>query len=67
MQEALESVLKGRTSLTIAHRLSTVLHADRILVFEKGAFVEEGTHETLLEKGGIYAELARTQLQRDEA
>lgn len=67
VQEALESVLKGRTSLTIAHRLSTVLHADRILVFDKGAFVEEGTHESLLEKGGIYAELARTQLQRDEA
>ncbi len=63
VQKALEDVLKGRTSLIIAHRLSTVVTADRILVFDQGRFVEEGTHEELLSKGGIYAELARTQLQ----
>ncbi|GJL98930.1 MAG: ABC transporter [Methyloligella sp.] len=65
VQQALEEVLKGRTSLIIAHRLSTVVTADRILVFDQGRFVEEGTHNELLSKGGIYAELARTQLQRD--
>lgn len=63
VQKALEAILKGRTSLIIAHRLSTVITADRILVFDQGRFVEEGTHEELLSKGGIYAELARTQLQ----
>lgn len=66
VQLALEEVLKGRTSLIIAHRLSTVVNADRILVFDKGRFVEEGTHGSLLNKGGIYAELARTQLQSDK-
>jgi len=65
VQLALEDVLKGRTSLIIAHRLSTVVTADRILVFDQGRFVEEGTHDVLLSKGGIYADLARTQLQRD--
>ncbi len=65
VQLALEDVLKGKTSLIIAHRLSTVMNADRILVFDHGRFVEQGTHQQLISKGGLYAELARTQLQPD--
>jgi len=57
MQEALARVAKGRTTLVIAHRLSTVRDADRILVFRRGELVEEGTHEELLQKGGYYARL----------
>jgi ATP-binding cassette subfamily B protein len=66
VQQALLEIMKGRTSLIIAHRLSTVKDADRILVFDKGRFVEEGRHADLLEKGGLYAELQRTQLDHDE-
>jgi len=57
MQEALRRVSRGRTTLVIAHRLSTVRDADRILVFRRGELVEEGTHEELLQKGGYYARL----------
>jgi ATP-binding cassette subfamily B protein len=57
VQEALRVALKGRTSIVIAHRLSTVMEADQILVLEKGLIVERGTHEKLISKGGLYSEL----------
>jgi ATP-binding cassette subfamily B protein len=57
VQEALRVALKGRTSIVIAHRLSTVMEADQILVLEKGLIVERGTHEDLISKGGLYSEL----------
>jgi ATP-binding cassette subfamily B protein len=61
VQEALDRLMEGRTTLVIAHRLATVRSADRILVMDKGQIVEEGTHETLLDRGGLYARLARLQ------
>jgi ATP-binding cassette, subfamily B, bacterial len=61
VQLALESVLPGRTSLTIAHRLATVLQADRILVLEHGRVVEQGSHAALIAQGGLYARLAKLQ------
>lgn len=57
MQRALEALLKGRTALIIAHRLSTIQSADRILTFHQGSLVENGTHDELLARGGIYARL----------
>lgn len=63
IQYALDRALTGRTSIVIAHRLSTVREADRILVVDHGRIVEEGRHDTLLAKGGLYAELYRTQFQ----
>ena len=62
LQEALERVLRTRTSLVIAHRLSTVRNADRIIVMERGRIVEDGNHYTLLEQNGYYARLHRHQL-----
>jgi ABC-type multidrug transport system fused ATPase/permease subunit len=61
VQEALETLLEGRTSLVVAHRLSTVRDADRILVFHRGELREEGTHEELLAHGGLYARLVEVQ------
>ncbi|MFZ4711362.1 MAG: ABC transporter transmembrane domain-containing protein [Zwartia sp.] len=61
VQMALDGVLPGRTSLTIAHRLSTVMRADHIIVLEDGAVIEQGTHEALLSQGGLYARLAKLQ------
>ena len=61
VQLALESVLPGRTSLTIAHRLATVLQADCILVLEHGRVVEQGSHAALIAQGGLYARLAKLQ------
>ena len=61
VQRALDAALSGRTSLVIAHRLSTVRHADQILVVEAGRIVQSGTHEELLASGGLYADLYRTQ------
>jgi ATP-binding cassette subfamily B protein len=61
VQRALATALRGRTSLVIAHRLSTVRAADQILVVDGGRIVEHGRHEELLESGGLYAELYRTQ------
>lgn len=61
VQAALEQVMAGRTSIVIAHRLATVLKADRILVFDSGRIVEEGTHASLVAAGGLYARLARLQ------
>ncbi len=61
VQMALDVVLPGRTSLTIAHRLSTVMQADHILVLEDGQVVEQGKHAELIAKGGLYARLAKLQ------
>ena len=61
VQLALDAVLPGRTSWTIAHRLSTVMRADQIIVLEDGAVIEQGTHEALLMQGGLYARLAKLQ------
>ncbi|MBB6483891.1 ATP-binding cassette subfamily B protein [Rhizobium lusitanum] len=61
VQKALESLMEARTTLVIAHRLATVLKADRILVLDQGRIVEEGTHQSLIRHGGIYAKLARLQ------
>ncbi len=67
IQQALERVMEGRTSLVIAHRLSTVLSADRIVVIDNGKVVETGTHPQLLERDGLYAELYRTQFADEPA
>ncbi|WP_273757144.1 ABC transporter transmembrane domain-containing protein [Bartonella sp. MM73XJBT] len=61
VQEALEGLMQNRTTLVIAHRLATILKADRILVMDKGALVEEGTHAELVAKNGVYAYLAKLQ------
>ena len=61
VQRALDTALEGRTSLVIAHRLSTVRNADQILVVDDGSIVERGTHEELLAPGGVYADLYHTQ------
>ncbi len=61
VQEALDRLMEGRTTLVIAHRLATVRSADRILVMDKGRIVEEGNHEALLAQSGLYARLARLQ------
>ena len=61
VQTALDALKEGRTTLIIAHRLSTVQDADRILVIDKGQVSEEGTHATLIEQGGLYKELANLQ------
>ncbi|GAC1533653.1 MAG: hypothetical protein NVS2B8_22290 [Vulcanimicrobiaceae bacterium] len=63
VQRALKSALAGRTSLVIAHRLSTIREADRILVIDGGRVVESGRHADLLERGGLYSELYRTQFE----
>jgi len=67
VQEALAAALEGRTSLVIAHRLSTILNADRILVLDAGRVIEFGTHSELLARNGLYADLYRTQFERQAA
>ncbi len=64
IQDALDKIMKGRTSIVIAHRLSTILKADEILVVSGGEIAEQGTHEELLERGGIYRELYETQFRK---
>ena len=61
VQAALERLMAGRTTLLIAHRLSTVRGADRIYVIDRGRVVEEGSHTALVAHGGLYARLARAQ------
>lgn len=63
IQNALSEVMRDRTSLVIAHRLSTILAADVILVLDQGRLVEQGTHEELLDKGGLYQDLYQTQFK----
>jgi len=63
VQDALEKLMEGRTTLVIAHRLATVLKADRILVMDGGEIVEEGTHAALVRKNGVYARLAKLQFE----
>jgi subfamily B ATP-binding cassette protein MsbA len=67
VQRALGNLLQGRTALVIAHRLSTVRSADRIVVLERGRIVDEGTHDQLLARGGLYAQLHRAQAFHDGA
>jgi ABC-type multidrug transport system fused ATPase/permease subunit len=57
VQAALEALMRGRTTIVIAHRLSTVRAADQIIVLDKGAIREQGTHDTLMDKGGLYAQM----------
>lgn len=66
IQKAFDAVMKGRTSFVIAQRLSTVRNADRIIVLDRGQIVEEGTHETLLAKGGIYSQIYDLQFRGQE-
>jgi len=66
LQVALEALMKGRTALIIAHRLSTIRAVDRIVVLAKGRVIEEGSHDELMRKGGVYAKLYRLKSSRDE-
>jgi len=63
IQEALEKLMTNRTTIMVAHRLSTIQHADQIMVMHKGRIRESGTHQELLGKDGIYKKLYELQLQ----
>ena len=65
LQRALLELLRGRTSFVVAHRLSTIRHADCVLVLDQGRIMERGTHSTLLARGGHYAMLYRQFVQID--
>jgi ATP-binding cassette subfamily B protein len=67
VQQALDELSRGRTTIAIAHRLSTIRDADQILVLDSGQIVERGTHDELLLRGGLYAELYRTQFREQVA
>ena len=65
IQKAMDKVMEGRTSFVIAHRLSTIRDADLILVMDKGSIIEQGNHQTLLAKGGFYADLYNSQFTEE--
>ena len=67
IQKAMDALMQGRTSFIIAHRLSTIKDADLILVMKDGDIIEQGNHETLLEKNGFYAQLYNSQFEKAEA
>jgi len=66
VQRALDNLMLNRTTFVIAHRLSTVLHADKIIVIDKGRIVEEGRHEELVQRGGLYNRLYSMQFRDSE-
>jgi ATP-binding cassette subfamily B protein len=66
VQGALEPLMKGRTTLAIAHRLSTIMAADVIFVVDHGRIIEQGTHQELVDRGGLYADLYHQQFQSGE-
>jgi ABC-type multidrug transport system fused ATPase/permease subunit len=66
VQDALTRLMKGRTTIVIAHRLSTVLDADHIYVLDRGRVVEHGDHDALMARGGLYAQLYRHNLTEPE-
>ena len=66
IQEALDRLSSGRTTVVVAHRLSTVRNASEIAVISDGQIIEQGTHETLLDKNGVYAQLYSLQFREDE-
>jgi ATP-binding cassette subfamily B multidrug efflux pump len=67
IQQAMDTLMKGRTTFVIAHRLSTIRNADLILVMDEGDIVEQGSHEELLARGGAYAELYNSQFNGAQA
>lgn len=66
VQKALQTLMRGRTTLVIAHRLSTIMHADNIYVIDHGRVIEQGRHADLIALGGVYAELSRSQFDRND-
>ena len=62
IQDSLEHLMQNKTTIVIAHRLSTLLHMDRIIVFDNGKIMEDGTHKELLKKGGLYKTLWEAQV-----
>jgi ABC-type multidrug transport system fused ATPase/permease subunit len=67
VQQALETAMRGRTTIVVAHRLSTVQSADLIVVMEHGCIVEQGRHADLLAQGGLYSRLAKLQFEAEPA